>query len=531
MSLDAGLDGRFGDPESLLRLATVLEQVSEGLWTVRKGLDAQVAALVPSGWEGPAAAAFGKHWEERSEATRQAAELARRMQSVMSRLGRELGAAKRLFQTGERLATSNGMWIQDTGVGYVVVNPNPWGWAVQTAAQDMVTTARAMANAAWLEARAELAIDTLPILGGLKDIGLGLVRAVDDLARLGLGAAELGSRFSPSRLWADPKGALDDATSGVKAAGRTLANVGDKLWTVLQVTGDLSPEMAMADPERFQQRSQEVGRAIHDWGAAVWDRPGGAITTTVEVGAGVFGPGLAAKGLRILKAGEVMEGLEGAAAAREAAAAEGVAANAGNRVGMLGAAGERARLTGLAQEGETAVDLNTMPSVGRGQNFPGWDNMSGSGIESVKVKMGPGYDPVPPAAELRAYRNDFRNLVDADRSLGSAEALLDSRNASTLQELQRTGAWPRDLPVDAPAQQVADYAQNSGRLVIPDDRVPFVRDFVASDIRQFPENYGLPEGITPSEAQVQQMTGRITGAGISTETVSRLVPNVLPAAP
>src|SRR5262245_38978484 len=133
--LDAGLAGRFGDPESLLRLATVLEQASEGLWALRKTLDAQVAALVPSGWEGPAAAAFQKHWQERSEATRQTAELARRMQGVMSRLGRELGAAKKLFLTGEKLATSHGMWIQDTGVGYVVVNPTPTpsGWAVQVA--------------------------------------------------------------------------------------------------------------------------------------------------------------------------------------------------------------------------------------------------------------------------------------------------------------------------------------------------------------------------------------------------------------
>src|SRR5262249_29628047 len=114
-------------------------------------------------------------------------------------------------------------------------------------------------------------------------------------------------------------------------------------------------------------------------------------------------------------------------------------------------------------------------------------------------------------------------------SLSSAEALMDTRNAGTLQDLQRTGAWPRDLPVDATAEDVAAYARNNGRLVIPDDRVPFVRDFVASDLRQFPENYGLREGITPTEAQVQQMTGRITGAGISTSTVSRLVPDVLPA--
>src|SRR5256885_2248929 len=89
----------------------------------------------------------------------------------------------------------------------------PWTLRKTRVAQGKVTGAWAAANAAWVEARAELAIDTVSMLGPLKDISLGLVRAVDDIARFGLAAADFANRFSPERWWSDPGGAVDDAKS------------------------------------------------------------------------------------------------------------------------------------------------------------------------------------------------------------------------------------------------------------------------------------------------------------------------------
>jgi uncharacterized protein YukE len=524
--MNPALEAYFGNPEGLFRLASALERTSDQLWTLRKTLAAQVTGLVPAQWDGRASAAFEKDWEERSNSMYQVAEMARRMKEAITKLGTALQNAKAMFVTGEEIAASNGMWIVETGVGFAVVNPNqPFGAAAQVVAQGQVTGAWAAANAAWLEAHAELAIDTVSMLGPLKDISLGLVRAVDDVARFGLAAADFANRFSPERWWSDPGGAVEDAKSTAKSVGNTLSSLGEKAWTVLKISGELSPEMAQIDPEYFQRRSQEVGQAINDEVEKIVDRPGAYLSTTVEIGAGLLGPGKIAKALEGRFAAEA---LDAAALERRAAAVDAVAGNPGDRIGQLGAAGEASRMRALAQEGEVAVDLNEMPSVGRAANFPLVDNMSGSGFESVKVKMGATYDPVVSDAGLRAYRNDFQSLLDEGRTQRAADALTSTQNAGRIEELQASGAWPRDLPTNATSQDVAAYIRDNGRLAIPSDHVPQVQDYLRTDVARFPENYGLPAGTAPTQAQVDSLVGRVTSNGIDSATVSQMVPDVLP---
>jgi hypothetical protein len=95
---------------------------------------------------------------------------------------------------------------------------------------------------------------------------------------------------------------------------------------------------------------------------------------------------------------------------------------------------------------------------------------------------------------------------------------MDPRNAGTLQEPRQSGAW-----TTASTEDVACYIQNNGRLVVPDDRVAPLQDVLRNDIRELPTNYGFPERTVPTDAQVEQLVGRITPAGIDTSTVSRLV--------
>src|SRR2546421_11426979 len=95
--MNPALEQFFGTPETVLRLAAAMQQVSATLMELRTTLDSRVSSLVPSPWRGPAAAAFQKHWGARSDAIPQAAETAARMASARETRGTGRQTAKRLF--------------------------------------------------------------------------------------------------------------------------------------------------------------------------------------------------------------------------------------------------------------------------------------------------------------------------------------------------------------------------------------------------------------------------------------------------
>jgi hypothetical protein len=181
-------------------------------------------------------------------------------------------------------------------------------------------------------------------------------------------------------------------------------------------------------------------------------------------------------------------------------------------------------MEGLAQGGETAVDLNKLPSVGDGKNFPTVDNMSGSGFESVKTKLGPTgaeFDAELTPSRINAYKNDFFNMTSDEGSMKAAQQLLDPRNADALAQLQQSGAWPRDLPFDADVNQVADAIKRGG-FIVPDDAVAQVQNAVRSQVLLDPEAIGLPAN--PTVGQVDQVVGQVRPMGVTGTELNRILP-------
>jgi uncharacterized protein YukE len=512
----------FGDPPSLLRLAAALQQTSEGLWQLQQTLNQQVTGLVPTSWDGPAATAFRTHWDTRANDVRQAAELARRLQNTIGRLGAELGAAKAQFMVGEEIVMANGLTLFYTGVGFAVTcdSPSPQQVAAMAAAQADVMVAWTEAEKAWGQAHVELAVDTLPILGGLKDILLAPVRAVGDFADMAIGAADFVNRLGSGDL----AGAWKDVESAAAAVGHTLKVVGQAAWQVIETSGELNPD-AYATTEEFLKRQDEIGKAMNEKVQQVLDRPGNFITGTGTLAIEVLGPGAVAKALRM---GAVADA---AAFEREAAAADAAAAT--TRTGWIGRAGEAneaAGLTSMAQRGEAATNLNRMTYTGRGGEFPGYDAMSDRTLYSAKAHgLNDPADRIGRTA-LGQYERDFQRLTDPESAVNrnAAATLLDSRNAADVASLQERGVWPAGLARDANAGQVADFAGRNGVLSIPDNHVAPVQDMLRQQIPLVPSRYGLPEGVTPTDAQIQGLVDRVQPSGITTDGLNRVAPPLDP---
>ena len=214
--------------------------------------------------------------------------------------------------------------------------------------------------------------------------------------------------------------------------------------------------------------------------------------------------------------------VDAAEAEREAAAVRAVA-DASGWIKRYGAAGEAAELQGLAQRGAVAADLNVLPSVGAAKNFPLLDSISSEGLSSVKVKMGSTFDPVVPPSRLRAYSRDFAKLLDDGRATAAAQALLDPRNQTAIQDLQALGAWPSGLSANPTTTEVATFIQEHARLSIPEDHVPQVQGFLRDDIPKFPTNYGFPDGVAPTAAQVDALVDRVQSNGISSAAIDAMV--------
>src|SRR5712691_6719821 len=130
---------RFGQPETVLRLAGELQRTKVGLLDLQRTLDQQVSSTVPSNWDGSAASAFQEDWRARSKAISQAADRAGRLGMAMQTLGSELQQALAVFQAAEMAAAGAGCWFTD--VFWVQPTTNPaapglqaegiraWQWA------------------------------------------------------------------------------------------------------------------------------------------------------------------------------------------------------------------------------------------------------------------------------------------------------------------------------------------------------------------------------------------------------------------
>ena len=208
------LEEFFGRPETVDRLADALRQASSGLQELKGSLDAEVSGLVPAGWEGQAASAFGRHWQQQSAMTAQVAQSASWMSTAMRMLASELRAARSLFQSAETAADANGCYITPF---YVVL---PYSWldfeavAAMEWIQAEVVAAMAMAEAARAQAGVELAaIWAEPTaLNFLKDLGSGIVAGLEDLWQ----TARLGVMLSPQRAAVDPMGWWHDTQNVAK---------------------------------------------------------------------------------------------------------------------------------------------------------------------------------------------------------------------------------------------------------------------------------------------------------------------------
>ena len=151
------LEEFFGRPETIERLSDALRQVSTGLDELKAALDAEVAGLVPAGWDGQAATSFGSHWQQQSAMTAQVAQQTSWMSTAMRVLSAELRAALSLFQSAETAADVNGCYITP----FYVVLPYSW-WDLEAVAamefiQGMVAASMGMAEAARAQAAVELA--------------------------------------------------------------------------------------------------------------------------------------------------------------------------------------------------------------------------------------------------------------------------------------------------------------------------------------------------------------------------------------
>lgn len=548
------LEAWFGTPETITRLATSLEHASTELMTVKRTLDAQVSTLVPGKWYGTAASAFQRNWQEQAAAVYDMAQMSERLSSAMRTLGSELHNAKYKFQLAEDHATANRLYISP----WFIVLPYSWtdvgAEAAIPSVQTEVWTSVGMASAARAQAAVELAALSLPAsFGALRDIGQGITQWIGGFVQLFGGLANVSARIAPIRSLTSPTSYLEDL-QGMGATTLNAAGVaGRKVLRGMEIMGRLSAERAEIDPEGFQRdvakATQRIQEALEqpsaviregtkltlDAGLVVATSGGGLVRTGAEGerllaggerlgGEALAGSDAAVAGERLAGAGgfagEVDAAAATATAERVQAATDAVAGETG-WTKQLGAAGEGSLLEGFEQRGVQAVDLNTMPSVGEGRNFRLFDTMSGDGFDSAKVKMGSTFDPDVPTSRLRAYRDDFQSILSEDKTMSSAGQLLDERNAGTLRSLQESGAWPRDLPVDATQDQIATYMRENGRLAIPEDHVGQVQDFLRQDMRTLPENYGLPAN--PTDAQIDQLLGRVRSNGISSSEIDRIV--------
>lgn len=170
----------------------------------------------------------------------------------------------------------------------------------------------------------------------------------------------------------------------------------------------------------------------------------------------------------------------------------------------------------VARERTGRTDLNAVDLPMQGDNFPIYDNAGEDGVASVKV-YGTGEDGDPSAGTVGSYMRAFdeaRGFADTPKwnktanllSLGSAQGVAmpsEIANASSLAEIQR-------------------YLRQHAQLQVPDNHLDAVRNAVAAEMREFPGNSGLPEGL--SEEQINRIAAeRVIPIGATTAQLRNMI--------
>jgi hypothetical protein len=210
---------------------------------------------------------------------------------------------------------------------------------------------------------------------------------------------------------------------------------------------------------------------------------------------------------------------------------------AGSERSTVGAAGEAAAAAGLREAEHEVFDLNQLRiDLERVRsNFPLLDLSSkgpaGSpGVFASVKNYAMGTTGPLPKRTLRRYTRDIKSML---KTGGPGLAPVPAEKAGELMaanraQVQAADAWPRDLPLDADARQIAGYINEKGVLVIPDDHVPQVRTFMREQALRDPGAYelenapdleaaiaGLQERVQPmgmTSGQLNDIHRRVTGA-------------------
>jgi hypothetical protein len=174
----------------------------------------------------------------------------------------------------------------------------------------------------------------------------------------------------------------------------------------------------------------------------------------------------------------------------------------------------------LKKIGEDAFNLNDNAAKGmRGHNYPTFDICSLRELTSVKSHIS-SLGEVS-AQDIESYKSDFSEMLGVTGSYDRGLSPLEQK-AENIKYLSDSGQFPVPEEIKgAGINQVQDYLKNNTVMRIPDDHVQVVRNTLAADARNLPENYYLPSD--PSDEQVNSILNRVQGTGMtSAETIEKL---------
>ncbi|HXM58627.1 MAG TPA: WXG100 family type VII secretion target [Candidatus Dormibacteraeota bacterium] len=305
--MNPALERFFGTPETVLRLATALQQVATTLMELRTAIDSRVSSLVPARWQGAAASAFQKHCEERSDAIHQAAQTADRLSSALQTLGTSLHTAKRLFQLAEQHAMENRLYITPAFVVLPINSADLASDAAVAWVQPEVWSAVTMANTARWQASMELSlVGGATSLGMLRDIGQGAIEWVGEAVHLLQRADNMMTRLSTRRALMDPGGALSDLGAVGVGAWHGAGEIGKKLLGAMEFMGRFSEERQLIDPDGFDRDVKQLVTDMNNTPTSQMVRGGTKLGLDGALVVATGGGGAAAESALFKGAGEVV---------------------------------------------------------------------------------------------------------------------------------------------------------------------------------------------------------------------------------
>jgi hypothetical protein len=152
-------------------------------------------------------------------------------------------------------------------------------------------------------------------------------------------------------------------------------------------------------------------------------------------------------------------------------------------IGSIGRIGEETRINQLQAKATPAFNLNSLKGFDKAQNAPAFDLVSKDGFESVKTT-----DNVNMAINtLLDIQSDADWQTSAMKINGDrlAKHISDNREA-----IQKDGAWPDKLPLDASETAIRD-AMREGKIAVPDGVAEQVRAALPAIVRANPSFCGV----------------------------------------